>query len=597
MKLKTSFFDFAVLKKDLIRFWPAWGLYLIGGLLITQSGMGGDPWYLAGDLGSSLGTMGIINALYAALIALLLFGDLFKAKMCNALHALPVRREAWFVTHVIAGILMCLVPNLVLALLLMPYGAQFWYVPLLWLSMVLMQYLFYFGGAVFSIYLTGNGFAAGLVYALINFCSILAMWFVDAFYTPLLYGLKTNTSAFTKFSPVVHLGEEYELWDVAHLETCTNLYHDEYTVYSRQCQYKLVHVQSQWVYLAIIAAIGVALLAASLLLYRRRKLESAGDFAAIRPMKTIFTVVGSIAAGMLFYVFHDNDDVLGYILLLLGGIVGFFVCQMLLMRTIKVFGKKNWGKLGILVATIALSIGLTAVDVLGLTRIVPDADDVVSVTIAEDHLSDYRLEQLEEELAAQSKTRGVDPGYMMGSNGYLTLTDPAQIEEAIAIHELLLQEGDPADDYYRKNYTAVTVHYRLKNGTTLTRYYYGLSSGEAIKRLKNFTNTPAYILGVTSPEELLVNLKAVYYSDDTFYRDVREADWLQKLAAALYADADAGNLNQDRYDSKAYVEFSYEYPDGRYSYLSFQVPVSATNTQAWAEEYCAYLIKNGKLTQ
>lgn len=590
MKLKTSFFDSAVLKKDLLRFWPAWGLYLIGGLLITQTTMAGDPRYLADDLGSSLGSMGVINLCYAALIAILLFGDLFKAKMCNALHALPVRREAWFVTHSIAGVLMCLVPNLVLALLLMPYGGQLWFVPLLWLGMVLLEFLFFFGAAVFSIYLTGNGFAAALVYGLINFCSLLVMWFVGAFYVPLLYGVKIKNAAFMKFSPVVHFFEEYALWDAEHLDTCTNPYHNEYTIYSRQCQYKLVHQQEMWVYLAIIAAIGVALLTCSLLLYRQRKLECAGDFAAVKPMKTVFTVLGSIAAGMLFWVFGEL-----YLLLAIGILVGFFVCQMLLERTIKVFGKKSWGKLGILVAAIAISLGLTTVDVLGITRIVPAADDVVSVTIADQHLSQYRLEQLEEELAEQGKARGIDPGYMNGSNGMLTLTDPAQIKEAIAIHELLLQEGDPADDYYHKNYTAVTVHYRLKNGTTLTRYYYGLSSGEAIKRLKNFTNTPAYILGVSTPEALVENLQYAYYTDDNFYHEVKDAHWLLKLAEALYADAEAGNLSQNSYTAKGYVEFSYEYPDGRYGYFHIQVPDSAKNTYAWAKEYYAYLKENDQL--
>ena len=596
MKLKTSFFDSAVLKKDLIRFWPAWGLYLIGGLLITQTGMAGSSARLADELGASMGTMGIINVLYAALIAILLFGDLFKAKMCNALHALPVRREAWFVTHTVSGILMCLVPNLVLALLLMPYGIQFWYVPLMWLGMVMLQYLFFFGVAIFSIYLTGNGFAAALVYGLINFCSILAMWFVDAFYTPLLYGLRTNTSAFMKFSPVVHFIEQYTIWEREHLDTCTNTYcEQEYYSYRQDCQYELIHQQEMWGYLAIVAAIGVALLAASLLLYRHRKLECAGDFAAVRPMKTIFTVVGSIAAGMLFWVF-TGDEIFGYILLLLGGIVGFFVCQMLLQRTIKVFGKKSWGKLGILVAAVAISIGLTAVDVLGITRMVPDTDDVVSVTLAEGHLSNYRLEQLEKTLEESSKARGIDPSYLNGKDGMVTVTDLAQIQEAIAIHELLLQEGDPGVAYGYQYYTSVTIHYRLKNGTTLTRYYYGLDSGEAISRLQNFTNTPAYILGVNSVEELLEGLEYAYYSDENFYREVDHEIWLQKLAEALYADAAAGNLSQKSY-AKSYVELQYRYSDGRYRYLSVSVPTTAKNTHAWAQEYYAYLKENGKLDQ
>ena len=110
MKLKTSFFDFAVLKKDLLRFSPVWALYLIGGLLVTQGGLAGDPGRsIASTLGYSVSSMGMVNLIFGALIAYLLFGDLFRGKMCNALHALPVRREAFFLSHVVAGLLMFLV--------------------------------------------------------------------------------------------------------------------------------------------------------------------------------------------------------------------------------------------------------------------------------------------------------------------------------------------------------------------------------------------------------------------------------------------------------------------------------------------------------
>ena len=37
------------------------------------------------------------------LAALVLFGDLDNPRMCNALHALPLRRETWFFSHAAAG--------------------------------------------------------------------------------------------------------------------------------------------------------------------------------------------------------------------------------------------------------------------------------------------------------------------------------------------------------------------------------------------------------------------------------------------------------------------------------------------------------------
>ena len=82
-----------------------------------------------------------------------------------------------------------------------------------------------------------------------------------------------------------------------HLETCTNPAHLSYDsfgfAYNSDCQFIISQDKALWGYLAIAAVIGVALLAASLLLYRRRRLESAGDFAAVKPIKTVFTVLVS----------------------------------------------------------------------------------------------------------------------------------------------------------------------------------------------------------------------------------------------------------------------------------------------------------------
>lgn len=599
MKLKTSFFDFTVLKKDLLRFWPAWGLYLIGGLLLSQTQYDDALDIVRYTLGGDSAGLIVINAVYGALIALLLFSDLFRARMCNALHALPVRREAWFASHTVAGILMSLVPNLVVCLLAMPRCAQFWYIPLLWTAEMTLMYLFTFGAAVLAIYLTGSTFAAVLVYGIFNFASLLAMWFVDAFYMPLLYGLRTNEDTFKRFSPVVYALENYEPWEVEHPEYCANCASEGRSdSYNSSCQYNVTFDEEIWVYLAIIAAVGVAFLVVSLLLYRRRRLESAGDFAAVKPMKTVFTVLGSITTGMVFYAFVGGYSMMNYIMPLLGGIVGFFVCQMLLQRTIKVFGGKSWLKLGALVAAVAISLGLTAVDVFGITRIVPDAENVVSVTIADSHLSQYDFQQLNANSSARGgSARGADPNYLYGKIGYVTLTESEQIQKAIIIHELLLQEGEPSATYHSQ-YTPVTIHYQLKNGTTLTRYYYGSLTGEAVKKLHEFTNTPVYILGVSSPEELIQDLRYVSYSCEVFYRNVEEAEWQQKLAVALWQDAEDGNLHQSFVGgNKSYVEFSYEYPNGRYGYMSLMVPRMAKNTLQWEAEYYAYLKEIGEITK
>ena len=113
MKLRTSFFNATVLKKDITRFAPLWGLYTVFMLLVVLAIWGDytEPARFAGNADEIMVGMGVVNFIYAGLAALCLFGDLFKQRLCNALHAMPLRREGWFLTHCAAGFLFCLGPN------------------------------------------------------------------------------------------------------------------------------------------------------------------------------------------------------------------------------------------------------------------------------------------------------------------------------------------------------------------------------------------------------------------------------------------------------------------------------------------------------
>ena len=104
MKSRTSFFNKAVFRKDLTRFAPAWGACLILMLLALISMADRSyAYYRLQNVRDSILLMGWLNLIYGAVVAQLLFGDLFNSRSCNALHALLVRRECWFGTHVEIG--------------------------------------------------------------------------------------------------------------------------------------------------------------------------------------------------------------------------------------------------------------------------------------------------------------------------------------------------------------------------------------------------------------------------------------------------------------------------------------------------------------
>ena len=140
MKSRTSFFNKTVFKKDLTRFAPAWGTCLILMLLaLISMANRSQAYYRLQNVRDSIIAMSWVNLIYGAVVAQLLFGDLFQSRMCNALHALPLTRDGWFVTHSASGICFSLLPNLAAVLIGLPMlrlgvgrSIGFWWLLAIW---------------------------------------------------------------------------------------------------------------------------------------------------------------------------------------------------------------------------------------------------------------------------------------------------------------------------------------------------------------------------------------------------------------------------------------------------------------------------------
>lgn len=509
MKSKTSFCDLTVLKKDITRFLPVWVIYLIGGLLLTTAFSTSSSYSVSNTIHEYLSTaMPYITCGYAIVVALLLFGDLSNSRMCNALHAMPLRRETWFCTHFIAGMLMALVPDLILALVLMPMLESLWYVALIWVGGSMLMYLFFFGMACLCCLSTGNKFAALLVYALINLFSMELLWPTEELVMPFLYGVRLSTTVFYCFCPVVRLmGADYF--------TITNLGESYYSG-----KYAFGGFESGWIYLFILAAIGIAMTVAALLLYRKRHLEVAGDFAAIAPVRWAISIFGSLLCGMIFRLFAHNS--VEYVFLFVGITVGFFLLQMLLQRKVKIFSKATFIKWGALVLSCGLILTLAAVDILGLETYVPKANRIESVVIADEYLSDNELDR-------------IDAGnFLSGYVRPLTITDPEQIQTVLEAHKAVI--ADP-DKLANGKYTYIILHYRLKGGQTVTRSYYISRNHTAYKTIAPLFPVADFLSSFYSARDFASGI--VYFELEGEYVSNQ---FYTELATCLWNDAVNGKL-------------------------------------------------------
>lgn len=597
MKSRTSSFNLTVFKKDLTRFAPAWGGCLIFmGLVMVSLAREQFAYYRLRSVLECLTDMSWVNLVYAAVAAQLVFGDLYNSRMCNALHALPLRRECWFGTHTAAGFAFSLLPNLTVALAALPvlrleagWTAVFW-----WLLGVELQYVFFFGMAVLCVMLSGNRLGQIALYGIINFASLLAFWMANAVYQPFLHGVQFPEEPFMLFSPLGQIGSRlHEPLRISYEEVVTDMGELEtYVIHG-------VEAGSGWGYLAVCAAVGVLALVLALALYRRRKLECAGDFVAFSAMEPVVTVIVTVFAGGMFHLFADAFGMnLRSVMLGAGMVVGFFACRMMLERTTRVFRKKAFLFCGSIVAVFGLTVLLTFLDPAGITRYVPAAEEIESVTFGQGNsLYSY-------------------------SNFPYTATDPEEIALLQQVHKLGIAKQSDVLPGGAEVYTTfdLRLEYKLKNGKTINRFYPVQPQGEAGQILKDFLTRTECVVGM--PEQQLAGFAPHVYSVYTQGREGRELDVaeldIEGMLAAIAADCEAGNMAQIsgyhypvNYDLLgyevidgvvAYLELGFDRclleqnvkNDARYSptlrYTNVRVYASCENTIRWMEE-------NGLLTE
>ena len=545
MKLRTSFFNRTAFRKDIVRFSPIWAVYTIFLLLGLFGGMvDSDPHYMARDILYSLEGMGIVNLLYAGVCAAFLFMDLFNGRLCNALHAFPYRRESWLVTHVVSGLLFSLLPNLLVSIFATFMLGEYLYIALIWLGVSTLQYLFFFGTAVLCVMCAGNLIGAVAIYGIFHFITVLVYAVAELLYQPLLHGVKLNNTAFYHFFPLSKLsGFEY-----AHVK-----FH--YTENSGYCIFQGLEGEA-WLYVGLCAVAGLVSLALAWLVYRKRHLESAGDLISLKKLSPLFILICTIGAGAFLYLFSEvfgNEK--SYIFLILGMILGYFAGQMLLNRTVKVFGKKTFLQLGIIVAVLAGSLWVTWLDPMGITRYVPKLENIQSAAVIGADKGRYYTESYHFFYLNDGES----------TSGF-AITEPQELAQLQDFHQQMIRYRPVEDDGTQCD---VTIVYTLKDGRTVNRYYEVGRDSTLGQRAGKYFSDMRYIFEVQDVNVLYDAFESatfnVYTETEVIDLKLTKKEEISRLLDAIKADCDAGVMAQnwayhedltEKYDS---VKFQADY--------------------------------------
>ena len=524
MKSRTSFFNPTALRKDILRYAPVWVFYTIFLLLVLFGMADYSRESIARDVADFMAPMAWINLFYGGICGVLLFADLFKNRLCNALHAFPMRREGWLVTHIVAGFLFSFVPNLLVtgigAFMLWEYA----YIAPIWLAISTMQFLFFFGTAVLAATCAGNLLGTAAIYGITHFVTVFVFVVVQLLYQPLLFSVKFDSQAFYHFFPLDHLeGFVYVIFDYNYEAV------DQYVEF-------LGLDGAAWRYVGICAGVGILAMFLACLVYRRRNLENAGDFISLKPLSPLFLLVCTIGAGAFLYMFSELVGNKTYLFLALGMIIGYFVGKMLLERTLKVFGKKSLIALGVVLLVFGSSLGLTWLDPLGITTYVPKMEAIEAAYIC----GADRGYSYDQEIFFSSPWDYHDNG-----NAF-EIKNPEEVAALQDFHRQLTRYRPSKVDGVLCN---VRIDYKLKSGRTVTRHYRVGRDTPLGEQAGKYFNDMRYIFGVNDTTVLYGVFESVsldYYNEKDYVElKLTDPQEIAGLLDAIKKDCEAGTMAQN----------------------------------------------------
>ena len=375
MPSERTFFNKAIYKRALSRFWLIGAAY--AAVLCFLTLMCGRYFnfdtkeiaeYVSYSILSNLTRREIVAAAIAAVVmAVAVYGWMFRKTSAAYISALPVTREALLISGMLAALTILILPCLfsMLVSLLLYGGAGPVYVSSLLCSTaaVVLMNIAFFGLASFCTVFTGNAAVLPALYviALYGFVGIeVVIRYIAEF---LLFGVRGTGWELAVLSPVYYFSNNY-VGSYSHAIPLTAIY----------------------------AAAGVILAGLAVIFFRHRRMEAAGETVAVPALRPLFrwglAAVGALGMALLILktVFNVGSHAAGndgtparvailLLAMLFGAAVGWFGADALMRKTLRVFDR-HWKGLGVFCALLCALVVVTELDVFGVERYQPDADEI-----------------------------------------------------------------------------------------------------------------------------------------------------------------------------------------------------------------------------
>lgn len=569
MKSKISFFNAGLFRSTLRRFWPLWTIHFAGWLLflpvltlMNNLGPNKSTKFIFTICESAVFASSVVAFIMAILAAMAVFSFMYSSRSTGLIASLPVRREAIFGSAWLGGVFAVLASNLVIALLtfLFSLGATIntalaFKAAFTWLGVYSMQFILFYGIASLTAVMTGSIAVLPILYIIFNFLAVGMESIIRLDFSCLIWGMSNGSfdCVLDFLSPLVYMVGSF----VPDVEYNTPYVADTLgSLLDREC---VAVTYSHWLPTVIYCLVGLIFSAAALMVFRKRRMESAGDVVAVRCMHPVFkygvTVCSALCGGLLLYTvlfaLFESRSASVFIMILsmiIFAFIGYFGAKMLLEKSFHVF-RGSWVGFIVVCCLCAVFTLCCDLDVCGIGAYVPKEGSIKSITV-----------------------------YQTGS-----VEDPAIIENYRQLHEKIVSYKDEYEHIvYSDDTESIMFEYKLKNGRTVSREYTLPMDDENVERYYELANTPSLLLERFSPsipadEEHCS--QAILYIGDNQIIDLTPAQAIDFYRNALLPDIKAGHKVISRtYDdiiATMYITFEQEIDNSRY-YDSQDIVVEIT---------------------
>ena len=570
MKSKISFFNAGLFRSTLRRLWPLWTIHFAGWLLflpvltlMNNLGPNKSTNFIFAICESAVFASSVVAFIMAILAAMAVFSFMYSSRSTGLIASLPVRREAIFGSTWLGGVFVIVGSNLVIALLTFLFSlgattsaALAFKAVCIWLGVYSMQFILFYGIASLTAVMTGSIAVLPILYIIFNFLVVGMEDIIRLDFSCLIWGMSNDSfdCVLDFLSPLVYMLENF----TPVLKYNTPYAYDTYGL-ALQTSECISFTFNYWLPSAIYCVVGLVFSAAALMIFRRRRMESAGDVVAVRCMHPVFkygvTVCSALCGGLLLYTvlfaLFESRSASVFIMILsmiIFAFIGYFGAKMLLEKSFHVF-RGSWVGFIVVCCLCAVFTLCCDLDVCGIGAYVPKEGSIKSITV-----------------------------YQTGS-----VEDPAIIENYRQLHEKIVSYKDEYEHIvYSDDTESIMFEYKLKNGRTVSREYTLPMDDENVERYYELANTPSLLLERFSPsipadEEHCS--QAILYIGDNQIIDLTPAQAIDFYRNALLPDIKAGHKVISRtYDdiiATMYITFEQEIDNSRY-YDSQDIVVEIT---------------------